>query len=184
MHYDFIEIGTCDYHTIIEGCNNERGLSIEPIKEYLDKLPNKPNVIKINAAISDFDGVVDVFWVTPEDQEKGLSHTKGWGTIITPHRWHQDTGILSRFKCEAISWPTLARKYDVSSVGFVKIDTEGHDCIIVNSILSSDILPEKIEFERTHVQPDYVRTTVKNLISKGYTLSVDGEDMVFELCKK
>lgn len=47
---DFIEIGTSDFETLIQTCDdNTYGLSIEPIKKYIDRLPNRPNVVKINA---------------------------------------------------------------------------------------------------------------------------------------
>ena len=37
-HYDFIEIGTSDFDTLIESSDdNVVGLSIEPIKYYLDR---------------------------------------------------------------------------------------------------------------------------------------------------
>ena len=39
---DFLEIGTADFDTEIEKAdNNTRGFSIEPLKIYLDKLPEK-----------------------------------------------------------------------------------------------------------------------------------------------
>ena len=45
-HFDFIEIGTSDFDTLIEDASEStRGISIEPIKYYLDRLPNKENVI-------------------------------------------------------------------------------------------------------------------------------------------
>ena len=54
MHLDFIEIGTADFNTIIEECDSaSHGMSIEPITKYLNNLPDKPNVKKINCAIVD-----------------------------------------------------------------------------------------------------------------------------------
>jgi hypothetical protein len=50
--YDFVEVGTCCFDTLIEKANdNTIGLSIEHLKTYQDKLPNKPNVVKVNAAL-------------------------------------------------------------------------------------------------------------------------------------
>ena len=46
MHYDFIEVGTSDFRTLIQTCGpNEIGLSIEPIKMYLDNLQTTINII-------------------------------------------------------------------------------------------------------------------------------------------
>lgn len=54
--YDFIEIGTADFDTLIETADNTvRGLTIEPLNYYLKRLPCRKNIIKINAAISNYD---------------------------------------------------------------------------------------------------------------------------------
>ena len=46
----FIEVGTSDFDTLIQVAKPETaGISIEPIKYYLDRLPNPPNVIKMNS---------------------------------------------------------------------------------------------------------------------------------------
>ena len=38
MRYDFIEIGTSDFDTLLQESQSEIGLSIEPLKIYLDNL--------------------------------------------------------------------------------------------------------------------------------------------------
>lgn len=49
---DFLEIGTSDVETLIESCDEDSfGISIEPLKYYLDKLPDKKNVKKLNLAV-------------------------------------------------------------------------------------------------------------------------------------
>jgi len=188
MKYDFVEIGTCDYHTLLEGCSLiQVGLSVEPIKTYLDRLPDKPNVTKVNAAISSENNIVDLFWVEPHNQDKyNLSFTKGWGTIIKPHRGHNEaqkmleTGMLSKHKVEAITWTTLTERYQIDSVDLVKIDTEGHDCVVVNSILDSTIHPIQIEFETTHCPKEELVQTFTRLQEIGYVLIADGEDVVWK----
>jgi len=191
MKYDFIEIGTCDYHTLLEGCNtNQKGISVEPIKTYLDNLPNKLNVIKVNAAITSEDKTVDLFWVTPENQKKyNIPFTKGWGTIIHPHKGHGKNpeklimdGVLSKSQIEGITWKTLCNRYNISDVDLVKIDAEGHDCVIVNSILnySNAFLPKKIIFEKTHCPKNELYDTINKLQKIGYTLIKDDEDMEWE----
>lgn len=187
MNYDFVEIGTCDYHTLLESCNQDQvGLSVEPIKVYLDRLPNKPNVTKVNVAITAENKMVDLFWVEPHNQEKfNIGFTKGWGTIINPHRGHAEAemmlsaGILSKHQIEAITWFTLTQRYDIESVDYVKIDAEGHDCVIVNSILQSLVHPRKISFEKTHCPPDELVTVSQKLLENNYTLIEDLEDMVW-----
>ena len=78
MRFHFVEIGTCDYDTLLESCRDDQlGISVEPIKAYLDRLPSRPNVTKIHAAISSADGLVDLYWVRPE-------HHDGAAAILHP----------------------------------------------------------------------------------------------------
>ena len=52
IEYDFVEIGTSDFDTLIQASDGTlRGLSVEPIKFYLDNLPDKVLVTKVNCAI-------------------------------------------------------------------------------------------------------------------------------------
>ena len=45
INYDFIEIGTSNFHALIIDCPEDSvGLSIEPLQKYLNDLPDKPNV--------------------------------------------------------------------------------------------------------------------------------------------
>lgn len=63
-YYDFIEIGSADFETLLEQATDDvKGITVEPLREYLDKLPNKENVIKVQAAISDKDGVDLIYYI-------------------------------------------------------------------------------------------------------------------------
>lgn len=74
-HFDFIEIGTSNYDTILQAvagaCEGKfwalgllprkrptelRGLSVDMKRHYLSELPTMPNVTKVHAAIDEFDG--------------------------------------------------------------------------------------------------------------------------------
>jgi FkbM family methyltransferase len=175
MKYNFIEIGTSDFDTLLQTTENQIGLSIEPLKFYLDRLPNNSHVIKVNCAISDKNGITNVFWVKPEDiDEYELSwYLKGCNSIIRPHTTTEKElkekkleFLLNQTECEMITWDKLIERYDVESVDLLKIDTEGHDCVIINSILNSNtnLLPKKIWFEANELtNPKFVEKTVKNL---------------------
>jgi FkbM family methyltransferase len=178
MHYDFIEIGTSDFFTILQQDNPGVGLSIEPLKIYLDKLPNKEGVTKVNCAISDTDGVVDVYWIDPEDIKKHNlpDWLRGCNSIINPHptafaelKVRGISDIYKKTTCETISWNTLIERYNVESVDHLKIDTEGHDCIILQSILKSKVFPKTIVFENNSLtNPQVTEETLNKLIDAGY----------------
>ena len=95
-NYDFIEIGTADFDTLIQTCSdNERGISIEALSYYQNKLPNRANVLKLNAAIvtEDFYKInpnIAVFYV-PEEiiRVYGLGDwMKGCNSVGKPHDFH------------------------------------------------------------------------------------------------
>ena len=93
--YDFVEVGTCFFDTLIQKAdNNTVGLSIEPIKMYLDKLPDKASVTKVNAALvtdEDFgNGSIDFYYVhedTIKKHQLGI-WLAGCNTVNKPHDFH------------------------------------------------------------------------------------------------
>lgn len=143
IDYDFIEIGTSNFDTLIGSCSEKSvGLSIEPIKTYLDSLPNKSNVTKVCAAISDSDGEIDIYNIPLVNIHKHNLPiwVKGTNSVSKPHEYaRQKLGeelydsIVSVDRVPTMSWKTLITQYDIESIGYLKIDTEGHDHVILNS---------------------------------------------------
>lgn len=198
MKFDFIEIGTSDFNTLIENCEeNEIGMSIEPLQEYLDSLPNKKNVIKVNCAISDVNKTVDVYYVDSNDIIMyGLpGWLKGCNSINNPHPSTEDVlkernlSHLSRKRsCTAITWDTLVERYNIESVKLLKIDTEGHDCYILKNIIESktEVRPDKIIFENNILtNRDLYNSTLDIMSKNGYAIIESyGEDAIVEKIKK
>lgn len=180
MILDFIEIGTSDFETLIENCENQTGLSIDAVDLYLERLPNKPNVIKLNYAISNFTGEVEVFYVHPDDIEKNnLSwYLKGCNTIGEPHsvtlrelKEKKLENLLQIKKVPVLSWKDLIERHNIEQVKLLKIDAEGHDIVIVRNILEGghNVYPETIVFEANELTSDKDRTEIINFaIEKGY----------------
>lgn len=161
-HYDFVEIGTALWGTLIELADEKTvGISVEPIKEYLDSLPNKPGVIKVPAAITDKpSGTIKIYYVTQGSISRyGLG---GWlagcNSVNKPHDFHTAynddpgywlscpekkvqgrdlvaEGIVSCIDVPVLTFTELGVKYDIGQVDFIKIDTEGHDPHILRSIM-------------------------------------------------
>ena len=55
LDFDFIEIGTSDYDSLAlqDGIENMRGVSLEPLGHYVDRLPDLPNLRIVQAAVVD-----------------------------------------------------------------------------------------------------------------------------------
>ncbi len=187
MKYDFIEIGTCDFETEIQNHNGRQGISVEPIKHYLDNLPDVPNVIKVNAAISNYDGSVPIY--LPKFPPSVYSHSgwlRGCVSIIKPHKHVIDychrtnmlpvENYMTEESVNVVSVASFIKKYEISDVDYLKIDTEGHDYIIVNCWLdevekNNTKLPKKIFYESKDLSDQGELLKLRErLINKGYKL--------------
>lgn len=213
--YDFIEIGTAFFDTLIEKADDKQyGLSIEPITEYLDKLPNKKNVTKINGAVvadEDSDGL-DVYYITEEVIDKynlgiwmkgcnsvGKPHDFHTGYYPCPWTWHHhkdrkslptydllSAGLVTKKKIPCYTYKNLIDNYNIGKVKELKIDTEGYDCKILDSVLNyyndkKDLLPGLISFEsNAHSDESSVKEITERLINIGYTITYKEDGNVTE----
>lgn len=184
MKYDFIEIGTSNFDTLIEKAdNNVIGISIEPMKKYLDQLPNPTNVKKLNCAIS-FDGSempIDFYYVDLETISK-LNLKKwlrGCNTIGNYHPMHIRYNLQEHVTIEKVnqrSLESIFNEYNVSEIDYLKIDTEGGDCKIMKQLYYTSVRPKKIKFETNSLaDPDEVQTIVDMFTSIKYKASYDNK---------
>lgn len=194
-----MEIGTSDFDTLIQTCADTAvGLSIDPIRYYLDRLPNRPNVTKINAAVSDSDGTVLCYHVPDAKiQQYQLPWwVRGCNSIGAPHptvrrviaeSGLEESALVESFSIPKISFPTLIRDHNIRSINYLKTDTEGHDCVILASYMDAvrdGLIPpaKKILFESNVLTSrTAVSMTIGRLIGMGYeVISTGGDDTVVE----
>ena len=80
-----------------------------------------------------------------------------------------DRGVpvhTEKIKVETVTWDTLVEKYNIQWVDYLKIDTEGHDWEILQSIDMNKIKPKIIKVEHKH--SGKLREIVNYLHSHGY----------------
>lgn len=197
-HFDFIEIGTSDFDTLIEVSDDRTvGLSIEPIKYYLDRLPNKENIKKLNVAVSDEDGFIEIYYIP---DEKIVEHNLKWwvrgsNSIGKPHPFTvQEYGeefynsVVTIDKVPTLSWKSLVKQEGIGSIGYLKVDTEGYDHVILNDYFNMceknpELFANKIKFER-HPGVSNIKA-IDEVISKfkNYHVSYDGTDVILNKIK-
>ena len=202
IYYDFIEIGTSDFDTEIQKCDDiSVGLSIEPIKSYLEALPNKKNVKKINCAISDTIGEVKVYYITPENIEKhslpnwirGCNSINNYHPTVVKELENRKLSkdIVSCHIVSVINFETLVKDYNIMGCKYLKIDTEGHDIIILNNMLDcydknkNFDLPIQIIFESNilHKNSDVINIILR-LQKYEYKVISSDENTLLELSNK
>lgn len=182
-----VEIGTSDFRTM---AGKEDGLFVEPIKYYYDRLPE---CRKENVAISDFEGLVKMFYVTDEEiQQFSLpSWVRGCSSLYEPHPsvmklFTERKLDFLRIRHDEVPVTTigaLLAKHSISKVDVLKVDTEGHDCVIVNNLIDdTEVRPTVIQFEANSLTDHVVVNKLKaRLESIGYRCKRIKFDMVCEL---
>lgn len=176
MNYKYIEIGTCDFASLINKYPNELGLSVEPVKYLLDNLPNKTKNKKLNYAIADENGEKEFYKLKDEHLSDKTQRTyeRGMSCLVGGDNEQKRIVNSVRFKrFEKIKVPTktLQKLFDeenVNHVEFLKIDTEGYDINIMKQLYKTNIRPDKIKFEIEHSsKEDYEK--IIDLFSDNYS---------------
>lgn len=150
MKYDYTDIGTSDFDIGRGGYSpDKKYLLVEPIKYYLLKLyeygVKEPTATLVNAAISDFNGHVNIFHI-PDNLQilYGLPYwVRGCNRINDKHptvvKLLQDKKITddiwSKSKVRCMTFDVLCSEYEVEEVGSLKIDTEGHDHVVLEGVI-------------------------------------------------
>ncbi len=196
MDIDFLEIGTSNFDTIIETADdNVIGISVEPIKSYLDALPDRKNVKKICTAITAnrTSDSINIYYI-PEStiiEKKLYSWLKGCNRINEYHPLHIRRNLKKYVKIEPVRLINIDEfliEHNIRSIGYLKIDTEGHDAIILNGLFdyledkSKEYFPKKILFEsNSNIPTIIVDKLIERIITFGYNLVSRGEDTLLVL---
>lgn len=173
-----IEIGTSDFDTL---AGIKPGIFIEPIKYYYDRLPS--NCIKENIAISNYNGKANVFYIDYGDIAKyGLPDwIRGCNSINNYHptvlktlsEYSLPISLIREQKIEVYKLSHIINKYKIINLDFLKIDTEGHDSVIILDYFeSATVLPRQIIFENNILSnKDQITKAIDLLIKHGYYIT-------------
>jgi hypothetical protein len=195
--YDFIEIGTSDFDTEIEKNDNKVGISVEPIKYYLERLPNKQNCIKLNIGISNYVGTCVVNYLSEQtiQAHNFPCWVRGCNSVNSYHKTVTDLCISKGIDIQQISEKdsvnvttlcALMNDVSVDGVYFLKIDTEGHDTVILEKfyeeVKNSTHLPHVIQFESNVLSSrEAVNHIIRAFQNIGYDLIFNDHDTVLKL---
>lgn len=195
MNLNFLDIGTSDFDiSSFQLENSKTCLLVEPLQNYLDNIPNSPNIIKANYAISNVEDFVNIFYITEENIKKyNLPYwVKGCNKINTKHptivnllqQLNLDENIIFCKKVKCISFNTLLKLYNITHIESLKIDTEGHDHVILEDVVKC-ILEKNIEIDK--IKLEYLSAfgnieqidKIRNNITHIYPIqNITGEDII------
>ena len=158
-------------------------------------MPDKRNITKANYAVSEQSGHCYVFYLdkTVIDKYELPWYLRGCNSINSIHptveRWligkKLSLNLVTKEKVKVLSYKDLMEMFDVSSVDFLKIDTEGHDCRILKSVIECckgniNLFPKKITFESNTLSVESEVTAILSelkiynydIVSRGYDTTV------------
>ena len=164
VDYDFIEIGTADFETVLQYAEVDwMGVSVDVNRYYLELLPTNPNVLKIPRAISEHDSNIEVpcFYIHPNDvDEYNLpEHVRGSSQLSTPQIPLLQTlkaldleHLLRAIMVEVWSFSRLLKETRARSISYIKIDAEGGTFSIVRGLqnacrMNRNHCPKMVSFE-------------------------------------
>jgi len=169
-HLDFVEVGTADFDTLLQAAGDAQlGMSVEPVEAMLARLPSRPNVLKVNAAVSNADGETSVYHV-PRERTAALRlpwWVNGCSTVGAPHPMvaklleQRNLSLAEVVEVDAVPMvrmATLLGRHAVRSIGLLKLDCEGHDARILRDAFAyfsmQGVWPGRIQFEANDWTPD------------------------------
>lgn len=140
-----MDIGTSDFRYTIPK-NNEKGIYVEPVKRYIDSIPNYPGTQKLHAAVCKKSGVEKIYYVPLEtisnkrlpEWLRGCNQMYGIHPTIKRECEKLQLDYKELVKSEDVDCVTmedLINKFDVDEIVSLKIDTEGYDCDIVLQVI-------------------------------------------------
>jgi len=140
----FIDIGACDgIHLSNSRLYMElywNGLLIEPSHYYYNQLfsnyKHRNDVQTIQAAITDYDGNADFFFLKNHPDHSGLGKNKG-----------------EKYMVKAMTYTTMLKDTNNNNrdIGIINIDAEGQDTVILSQVLNHDHLPVFIIIESNNM---------------------------------
>ncbi|CAK9092374.1 unnamed protein product [Durusdinium trenchii] len=177
---DYLEIGTADFDTLaqqLHGTEGVAGLSVEPVEEHFQRLPERPPLLqKLRAAVAEADGEAELYVVRQEYMEPqcsnetvrelGLPYCLPWwfrataslhrpAALVSVHAGPKALEAQVAMRVPTVSYASLMRRYGVTRLHLLKIDTEGFDVFILKQMLAwgemTGQYPERLQFERNNL---------------------------------
>ena len=167
----FIEIGSCDFRTLAPlGEQGWQGILVEPVAELLDNIPRVEGLIYENCAITDYKGTTQIRYYDTEFSKgewvRGVGNiNQDFNHFLKNPQWKEHEKVDEVACC---TLDDLIDKHKVKKIDLLKVDTEGHDFVILQDY-SFKIKPFIINCETMHEHIYGDSQEIKKLLQKqGY----------------
>jgi FkbM family methyltransferase len=177
----FVEIGSNYFDTLVHlAKDNWRGVIVEAVPEYFDKIEKVEGVSYENVVIGDKIGNVPFYYIPQEtiiekklpDWARGLGSLNKKHPIVTSNGWEN---LVKEIIIPMITVKALLDKHSINHIDYLKIDTEGSDCDILQKFDLSKI--DKMVFEHKHCSKEDVDKELKRLEEYGFKYEFVGDNV-------
>jgi len=164
--------------------NDAKTIFVEPIKKYYDKLKKnyaeRKNSIFENSAISENDGVLEIFKVNENNLKFYDDHVAGISSFDKKHllKHNVKDKHISTEKVNTLTIKSLIEKHNLKDIDLLFVDVEGHEGIIINNFFRTIDYRPIIIFEYIHINNNLFSNVLKNLKSNNYFYT-DFEENLF-----
>ena len=193
----FVEIGSCYFDTLYPLLEQGwKGYMIDPVGEYLDKIPHHENLNRMECAITSQKlyktSTLGLSYVTEKHYGEFNSNQKkdyhGMGTT-QPFRTGMGTGKIGNYNpgdiqtkiVPSVSLNWVIDYFKIPKIDLLKIDTEGADFDILASIDLKKIEVGEIRIEHKHYDDIFMNKYFK---MNGYETQFDPNDWSTIIAKK
>jgi len=186
MHFNYVEIGSNYFGTLADKLPGP-GLMLEPIPEYFHLIPDRFDLIKRCVALDIQPVSRDMYYWPRESIREGEECLQGCGSFLENHAMVDENTTITRHRTTVpcITWADLINIYSIRSIGYLKLDCEGYDCVLLNELLRikpPNLRIDTIQFETNANTSAYdVSATIKNLRQHGYVIVLTGHDTIMKL---
>ena len=177
----FVEIGSNYFDTLVSLANSGwKGLVVEPVPEYFNKIQKVGGIYYENVAVGNETKIVPFYYIPQEtiNSKKLPEWARGLGSINKNHPIVISNGwenLVKEISIQMMTVKDLLDKYGIKKIDYLKIDTEGMDCEILNEFDISDI--QEILFEHKHCLQDDVSRELQRLQENNFTYKLEGDNV-------
>jgi FkbM family methyltransferase len=123
---------------------------------------NRPNSTKINAALSDENGIID-FTISAWGGNSSINHSKIHAEeLITYPAKFEDGSYFKKISVPTINWDSFTSTYNLKKIDFLILDVEGQEIKVLNGFTKNSILPNIIQIEFAYSDHDNALIDINN----------------------
>jgi FkbM family methyltransferase len=168
---------------------NWSGIFVEPMPAQFERLKlvyNNTNSICENAAISDYNGSINMLTIDQNAIDTGQVHAcfGGMSAVYPPKNGlasEGDAEVVRKYgrlvEVPCITPETLFTKHNISKIDIISIDTEGHDLIVLKNIDVKKYNPKVIRIEYINLSEEDQKNAIDYLENNNYIYNVIGQNL-------